>query len=300
MNKSEAIKATKNGAIAACISGVITIGLTLIAMSRDMSGKLAIFNDPAIFIDVVFIFACAFGVYKKSRVAAVLLFVYFIVSKIIIALETHSSGGFGVALVFLYFYGKAIQGSFVFHKLEKEENPDYKATTKWSYIIGIPAVLVMVLTIAIALMSTTGVMPSTRVQTGSEMRNEDISILKAQGIIYAEDTVEYFYAQGLSSILEGGNILTQDRVIVYINSEEEGLKAYALPINEITDVVLESQGGSFSTSEYKVNTRDPDRWLKLSLSGEQKGDRQFVRALRAKLENSKTGQHQFTFPNLQH
>ena len=283
MNKSEAIKATKNGAIAACISGAITIVVILIAISTDTEGKLAIFNDPANFADVALILACAFGMYKKSRIASVLIFVYFIAAKVIIAIETQAYSGFGMALVFLYFYGKAIQGSFVYHKLMKEENPSYKATTKWSYIIGLPSVLTVIVLIGFALMSTTGVIPSTRVQAGSEMKAEDIFILRAQGIISAEDKVKYFYSQGLSSILESGNILTQDRVIFYVNDENEGLQVYEIPVNEITDVVLESQGDTFNNSEYKVNTNNPGRWLKLFLSVEQKGDKKFVEALRDKL-----------------
>ena len=67
MNKSEAIKATKNGAIAACISAAMTVIVVLIAINTDAEGKLAFFNNPANFIDVALILACAIGMYKRSR-----------------------------------------------------------------------------------------------------------------------------------------------------------------------------------------------------------------------------------------
>lgn len=283
MNKSEAIKATRNGAIAACISAAMTIIIILIAINTDAKGKLALFNDPANFIDVVLILACAFGMYKRSRAASVLIFIYFLAAKIIISIETQAYAGLGMALVFLYFYGKAIQGAFVYHKLEKEENPDYKTTTKWTYIIGIPSVLIVALLIGFALMSTTGIVPSTRVQAKNEIKTSDISTLRSHGIITANDNVDYFYSQGFSSILESGNILTQDRVILYVTDMKEGLQIYEIPVNEIINVEMESQGNTFNDSVYKVNTKDPDRWIRLFLSVEQKGDQKFVKALRDRL-----------------
>ncbi len=280
MNKSEAIKATKNGAIAACISAALTIIIVLIAISSDAEGKLALWNDPGIFIDVVFVLACAFGMYKKSRAASVLIFFYFLASKVIIAIETQAFSGFGMALVFIYFYGKAIQGSFVYHRLEKEENPDYKATTKWTYIFGIPSVLIIVTLVGFGLLSTTGVVPSTRVVSASEIYTNDIATLRSTDVITTGDKVKYFYSQGFLSILESGNVLTQDRVILYLTDENKELQVYEVSLNEITEVVLESQGDTFNDSVYIVNTNDPERWLKLYLSPEQKGDQKFVKAIR--------------------
>ncbi len=279
MNKSEAIKATKNGAIAACISAALTIIIVLIAISSDAEGELALWNDPGNFIDVVFVLACAFGMYKKSRAASVLIVFYFLASKVIMAIETQAYSGFG-ALVLIYFYGKAIQGSFVYHRLEKEENPDYKATTNWTYIFGIPSVLIMVTLIGFGLLSSTGVVPSTRVLSASEIYTNDIATLRSNGVITTGDEVKYFYSQGFSSILESGNVLTQDRVILYLTDENKELQVYEVSLNEITEVVLESQGDTFNDSVYIVNTNDPERWLKLYLSPEQKGDQKFVKAIR--------------------
>ena len=42
MTKDEAMSATRNGAIAACISGAMTIGVMAIAISTDAEGALAI------------------------------------------------------------------------------------------------------------------------------------------------------------------------------------------------------------------------------------------------------------------
>ncbi len=283
MNKSEAIKATKNGAIAACVSAAITIIFILIAMNSDAEGMLVLWSDPSNFIDVVLILACAFGMYKKSRAASVIIVFYFIAAKVIIFVEAPAFNGIAVGLVILYFYCKAIQGSFVYHKLEKEENPDYKITSKWAYILGIPSLILVVSLFGFAVMSTTGVIPSTRVQTGSELKTSEITILRSRGIISIEDNINYFYSQGMISILESGNVLTQDRVILYMIDENDALQVYEIPLNEITDVVLESEGDVVNDSVYKVTTKDPERWIKLFLSVEQKGDQKFVQALRNKI-----------------
>ena len=282
MNKSEAIQATKNGSIAACISAAMTVLVALIAISTDAEGKFAFFNDPSIFIDIPLVLVCAFGIYKKSRVASVLFFLYFLAAKIIISIETQSYGGIVMALVFLYFCGKAVQGSFVYHRLEKEENPDCKTPAKWTYIVGVPAVLIFTAIVGFALMSTTGIIPSTRVLASSEIKANDINTLREHNIIAPHENVDFFYAQGLSSILESGNILTQEHVILYL-TDEEGLQVYGIPINEVTEVVLESAGDTFTDSIYKVNTNDPERWLNLVLSTEQKGDQKFVQALRERM-----------------
>lgn len=283
MNKVEAVKATRNGAIAAIISAVITVVVVLIAMNADADGKLAIWNDPSNFLDVLLVVACAYGMYRKSRGAAVIIFIYFIVSKIIIALETQIYSGFGTALLFLYFYGKAIQGSFVYHRLEKNDNPDYKPASKLSYILGIPSALLVTVLIGYSLMSTTGVVPSTRVQSANEINTNDIAVLIDNGIVPEDEKVEYFYSQGLSSILESGNVLTNGRVILYLTDENSELQVYQIPLNEVTDVSMESQGDTFNESVYKVSTENPDQWLKLFLSAEQKGDRKFVKALQTRM-----------------
>ena len=63
MNREEAIQATKTGAIAACLSGTITLGTVFYALWSNASGFIGLWNDPVNFIDIVLIFICAFGIY---------------------------------------------------------------------------------------------------------------------------------------------------------------------------------------------------------------------------------------------
>jgi hypothetical protein len=139
MNKSEAIKAANNGALAATISFAISAVIFAYAYSTNQtSGFLRLFNDPLVIFDLLIVSVCAFGMTHKSRAAAVVVLVHFILSKIAMIQDTGKFNGAMVAVILLYYYAKAIQGTFVYHKIEKQNNPEYKYAPKWSFYIGIP------------------------------------------------------------------------------------------------------------------------------------------------------------------
>lgn len=285
MDRERAIKATNQGAIAACISAALTIVFMAVAISTDAGGQLALWNDPFVFLDVGLILVLAFGIYKRSRVAAVLMLVYFVVSKVIIAAETQSYSGIGLGLVFIFFYGRAVIGAFAYHRVEKKDNPDYRSHSKWWYFLGIPATLIVLVLVGFSLMSSTGVVPSTRVLSGQEMKISDVEALRQFGVLEQADNVAYFYAQGLSSIMESGNVLTQDRVILYFTNEEQEVEVYEIFFDEITGVTLEEPGSLLEDAVYLVSTEDPDRWLKLFLSIDQKGHEKFVDELKRRMRS---------------
>lgn len=278
MDKKDAIKATKYGAIAACVSAFFTSLIVSIAIFTDSRDILFYWNDPLNFIDVVVVLACAYGMYRKSRVASITIFLFFLVNQIVMSIELQTFGrNIGVALVFLYFYGRAIQGSFIYHKLEKEENQNYKVS-KLSYIFGIPSVAIIVILMGFLIHSTLVDTSPDLVLTESEMNQTDLELLRNSGIIAHEDSVVYFYSHDRRSIFESGNILTQDRVILYLphETDSELITIHEVFLDEITDIELEEKGGAFYNSIFKIITNDPERWLMLILTTNQDGDKIFV------------------------
>lgn len=114
----DVLKKIRNGWIAALISGCFTLVIALVAMNGlDITGL----GGPELFIDVVLIFALTYGIYRKSRIAATIMLIYFIFSKIVIWQETGRPNGLLVALIFLYFYTQAMIATFQYHKLTKTE-----------------------------------------------------------------------------------------------------------------------------------------------------------------------------------
>jgi len=283
MNKDEAIRASVNGAAAAFIAGLILLIFTIPAIITNSGGVL---NDPWNFIDVLLMFSCSYGMIKNSRFSAVLIFCYLIVSKIIISIETETFSFLGlfIALIFLYFYAQAIQGTFTFHRIEKNENPEYRTTPRWIYILGIPSGLVIVFLVGIGLLDSIGILPSSKVQSADQISDIQIESLIKNNIVSASDKVLYFYSCGCLSMFESGNVLTQDRVIIYYE-EDEQIETYSIYTDEITEIIQEEKGDELNDSVYKVNT--DNRWLRLDLSVEENGDQKFIQALGKNLVENK-------------
>lgn len=124
MNTEASLNHIRNGYIAALISVGITIAAYLLQIDAN---DINLFSDPSIFIDVIIGLILAFGIYKRSRVCAVIMLIYFIEGKIIYYNEMTYYGinldiqTIVVALVFIYFYAQAVRGTFAFHKTNNQK-----------------------------------------------------------------------------------------------------------------------------------------------------------------------------------
>ena len=283
MDKEEAIKATKTGAIVACISGSLTLAIAFFAIWNNSRGTIGIWNDPSVFLDIVFIFILAFGIYKKSLTAAVVMFIYFSFSKIYLAIETGRAGAF-FGVVLLYFFGKAIQGAFVLQKIERTENPSYQAKSNWMKFFTITSVVIFFLLVGMGLLTMNGILTPTEVLEGKDLSEDYRESLINSDVINQGDSIQYFYSDGFSSILEGGSILTSDRVIMYFEDENKEIAVYELYFEDITDVELTEDGSLFNNSVYRVYADSRDAYLTIYLSTEDRGDIKFIDALRSELK----------------
>ncbi|GAB3511105.1 hypothetical protein MNQ95_06880 [Pseudoxanthomonas daejeonensis] len=108
----EVLKKIRHAWVAAIFSGGITLAATLVAMSgTDVLG----FSAWEL-IDVALIFGLAFGIYRKSRTCAVVMFCYFIASKILLAMQVGVTG-VPMAIIFGYFFWQGVSGTFAYHKI---------------------------------------------------------------------------------------------------------------------------------------------------------------------------------------
>lgn len=282
MNREQAIQATKIGAIAAVVTAAITLVVTLIALASNDEGRLATWNDPFIFFDVVLVCVCAFGIYKKSRAAALIMFFYFIFSKIVMWAELGKPSAIIMSLVFIYLYGKAVQGTFAFHKIEKQENSNYRTTSKLATYTGTLLAVIFLLLAGFGVMTTTGIFPSTEVQVGSELPESYREKLLAAGVIDQNDTIQYFYSYGMTSILTGGSILTGDSVIMYFQDENEEMAVYEILFVDISKIELIETGNVLNDATYKIYGNYGE-WVEVYLSTQGRGDIKFIEALRSEL-----------------
>lgn len=101
------------------ITGVISGSITLIfaAISTFVTPVLGF--SAFEFGDVALVFGLTYGVYRRSRICAVLLLAYFVLAKLYLLQAGAALGSLPVALVFAYFFARAALATFRYHKLAK-------------------------------------------------------------------------------------------------------------------------------------------------------------------------------------
>ena len=94
-----------------------------------MSGTdiLSLGLDAWAFFDVFLMLIFAFGIYKKSRTCAILMFLFFALNKAVMWYEAGTLSGLPLALVFFWLYAQGIVGTFQYHTFKKKVLNNYKS-----------------------------------------------------------------------------------------------------------------------------------------------------------------------------
>lgn len=283
MNRERAERHIRNGAVAATLSAGLTgLIVTIAVLTEPQSGAIAYFDDPWLVVDIAALLLLALGVSRKSRTAAVLLVVYFLIALAVRFVDTGRVTGLLGAVVWMYFYVNALRGAFAYHRIARAEDPDYRAG-KVLPIVGGTVAAVLCASALLYVLGEAGITPSSRLVSGVDMSAESIRLLREHGVLLEDENVELFYSEGLASILEGGSVLTDRGVTVYAPNGAGTLDVYELTYEQIRDVQLEQRGGFLDWSIYRVHGYEGD-WVGLYLPAEEDQDRQFVRALERKVE----------------
>ena len=112
MDKDKANNAIKSAWIAAIVSA----GFTLIAAVTGLFGL----DLSALWIVIVML-GLAFGIYKKNRACAVILFVYWVVGAIWEIAVSGLTGSLPLGIVFAICFFWGIRGTFAYHRIVKAE-----------------------------------------------------------------------------------------------------------------------------------------------------------------------------------
>jgi hypothetical protein len=110
----------------AWVAGVISASLTLIVSLLPLFGVSVFgFNLTGILLNVLgalFVGSLAFGVSRKSRICAAVLFGYFLCWKVFYFLQYgFSLSGLWTGLICLYCFVQGIKGTLDWHNLPKDE-----------------------------------------------------------------------------------------------------------------------------------------------------------------------------------
>ncbi|MCH7977955.1 MAG: hypothetical protein IH935_03120, partial [Acidobacteria bacterium] len=98
--------------------------------------------------------------------------------------------------------------------------------------------------------------------------------------------IEFFYSAGLYSILEDGNLLTENRVVSYETLDGE-LYVYSSTYPEIQDFDVEYSESFFDDTVLFVSMVSGEEFI-LILSAEDGRDKEFVSELQSRLSASRS------------
>jgi serine/threonine-protein kinase len=119
--------------IAAIVSGSLNLFIILAMISGTAVGIFGLYALAFIhlaeilggiytmIINAALFFGLAFGIYKKSRTCAIMLFAYFTISQIFLRIETGQTSGLFVSIIFIYFFWQGVSGTFAYHKLKNHK-----------------------------------------------------------------------------------------------------------------------------------------------------------------------------------
>jgi len=109
-------KKIKNGWVAGLVSSGITCVLILLAISGVNLPGLNLWS----FIDVAIMLGLSFGVFKNSRICAILLLGFFLLNKFLMISQSGTVSGLPLTIVFLWFFAQGVIGTFQYHKLKPD------------------------------------------------------------------------------------------------------------------------------------------------------------------------------------
>ena len=121
MNLAKAEQAIVNGIYAAAAWLILDLGLLF--QEHGVQTFSVLLSRPEMAVGAFIVIACIAGLFYKSRVAAITLFLLFLVPMILKAIQgTFPSTIFFVfSLILLYFFFAAVLGTFSYHHLKSAD-----------------------------------------------------------------------------------------------------------------------------------------------------------------------------------
>ncbi|MGH1374913.1 MAG: hypothetical protein ACRBCK_01085 [Alphaproteobacteria bacterium] len=126
--------------------------------------------------------------------------------------------------------------------------------------------------------------PPSYVVAGTELSQDRTDLLREYSVVEEQETIVFFYSSGIFSLLESGTILTEERIVSYIqNADTQEMIVSAVAYSDIAKMYLSSKGdGMFEDTMIDVYRANDEYALSLVLSAEKNGDEPVIRMLTSK------------------
>jgi hypothetical protein len=268
----------RRGAAVALVTALLGLFVVSVAMASEATGFWSFWNDPWGLVEVALTLVLAFGIWRRSRVAAGVIIVHFIACRAYLWTTLKTPGPLGILLacVIFAFYWNALRGTIAYHRLRRAAEAGYRTFRNWHLVIWIPAGALGFIILGLSIFSI--FTPSIAVLEGGSLKQADEAFLREQEIVEPDELILLFYSAGVFSIKEDGNLLTDRRVISYETYAGE-LIVYAAAFDEIEEILIDGKGSTFSDTVIRVVRIDGEEFL-LYLTVEDDGDERFIRDLR--------------------
>ncbi|MBF0540398.1 MAG: hypothetical protein HQK91_02970 [Nitrospirae bacterium] len=118
------VKDIRSAIIAGLLSGMLTLSAVILSRLSHYDFTRLGYGLYTL-LDIFIIYLLIFGIYMRSRVCAIILFIYFVFSRTFIVIETRQIPGWFIVFLFGYFYYRGIRGTFNYHRAynnRKKEN----------------------------------------------------------------------------------------------------------------------------------------------------------------------------------
>lgn len=236
------------------------------------------YADPTRLIGLPLILIGVYFLYRKSRIAATLLFLAACTSTVVSILILRTDWvAIPLSLFFVILFGRAAIATFRYRRLTGAKKPKTWKTYA-AFIAGLSVVLLIIAALTIAVLMETAVLPSAILLEGDDIPTKYTSLLRDNGILKPGETLLMFYSTGLLSILEEGNVLTNQRVISYWQEDGE-LLIYAISIQEIDQTIVVAEGTTWTDTVVHIFGKEQDDWFNLFLPAENEDDKRFLARL---------------------
>lgn len=127
--------------------------------------------------------------------------------------------------------------------------------------------------------------PPTRALRQSEIPPSYHTTLVEAGVLEPRERMQFFYSAGTFSILEDGNLFTENRVISYLTLDGE-LQVASSPYSEILDLDVVFSESFLDPTSITVSTFDGRQFI-LVVSNEEELDKEFVSELQRRFSASR-------------
>lgn len=275
MELKKAEKAIRDGSNIGFFVAGLTGFVVVIASLGVGGGALDYWNDPFLLFDVAIAAGLAFGLRFHSRVCAVLLFLHFLLAKVMMFLDSGKVYGVGMALIILVFLGRAVWGTFIWHRLQAGRAGTHKLPVNWRNVMLVSLVLVGLAIGALSVISTMG--PSNHVVAGEDISQDDLQLLIESGIVDPQENILLFCSGGLLSLIEEGTVMTDQRIISYEMIDGRILVASA-SFEKIHHVSIMPRPDDLRDMRLKITRHDGTEFF-VNLSSKNEGYERFFREL---------------------